>query len=69
MALNRHLPQVIRALGERPGARMLLVTDPEDRCSYYENDQKQNGPRVDTAVAFSGFGRVAHCIASCRFYR
>ncbi|MGR4973748.1 hypothetical protein ACIPQ1_12915, partial [Pseudomonas sp. LARHCG127] len=47
----------------------LLVTDPEHCGTHHQDNQEQNGPGINSTVAFPCFGRIAHCIASCRFCR
>lgn len=63
---SRFCPTIV---GTRPGWGRLLMGDPKYCCANDQDDQKQNRPSIDRAIAFPCFGWVAHCIASCRFYR
>ena len=50
-------------------AAVLFVTDPEYSGGHHQDDQEQDRPGIDRAVAFPCFDWIAHRIASCRFYR
>ncbi len=49
-------------------ARLLLVADPVHGSRNHQNDQEENGPCIDLAVAFTRFDWSTHRIAFFRFY-
>jgi hypothetical protein len=61
-----HCPTVT---SDRRRLLALLVAHPEYGRRYDQDDNEENGPGIYAAIGFHCFDRVAHCIASFRFYR
>jgi hypothetical protein len=56
------------AAQSRLNQRRLLVAHPEHGSADHQDYQEQNGPGINGTVGFTGFGWIAHRIASYRFY-